>query len=213
MKRIVAVLLVSLFLMLPVVVAEGEKHSFVYNMEPWTSYIEEVPTAYIGDNLTLNVLVPEDAEIYINIYAGVVQIPMNELYNNNHVSGNFTVSVSTRGGIHTIVLVNYVEIVVVISGWWALNYNETAGTATTTTNETTPTTTTTTPWNPNGPVEPWFDIFIGIMMTWVVPALIVLVCIGCIIRWYKGDDYGYLLGQEEKELFPEGHEFRKEEKD
>lgn len=201
MKRMLGIVLIAMFVILPLVVAQDDINTFSYNIESRVSAEEVVPTSLQGDVLHLNITFPEEASIYVNIYVGESCLPSSLVYGNNSIwGGAFAVNVTLVGGLHTIYIFNDMDYYIMVNGFWTLNY--TNGNITTITGTNTTATGNTT-WTGNGPppiMPDYLGIFLDVMVRWVAPALIALIVIMFIYRKCRTEGLDYLTIFEDREM-------------
>ena len=198
MKRIIALMMVVMFLFIPVVMAqEGEVNNFEETINPTS--VNEVDMGYFMApvNLTVTIFIPEDVTLNIDVYR-----QDNQVFGEYNVVGNFTTNrLIDVEGMHELRLYNTeIDSVVTVTGWWAINWNgtitNTTGTTTTGTNTTTTGTTTGRPID----IPDYLGIFLEVMVRYIIPVIVGVAIIALIFRKCRTEDFDYLVMFEDREI-------------
>jgi len=196
MKRftIMAILLVSMMMMLPMANAQIGLTSINENILTQDTYSFEIATSVAGDVLYLNLTINDGLEISVQVYRGISKLPVDEVFIGGG-TGTFEENITLVGGLHTVYLYNpSLESVIFVHGVWGINY-EPEPTTTVPTDFTNITDTT----GPTKPVD-YIGIFMSVMFTWVFPSLIVLVAVFLVWNYFRVENYDYLTIFGEDEL-------------
>lgn len=197
MKRVIAMMMIVIFLSVPIVMAQEENNfdEAIFSMETNTVNMGyfEAPV-----NLTITIFVPEDVELTIDVYRQHIQV----FGVHDGVVGNFTkIHLIDVSGMHELRIYNPEMSPVDVTGWWAINWNGTITNTTTTGTETTTTGNIT--WTGNGPppvMPDYWGIFLDVMFRWVAPALVGLIIVALIYRKCRVEGFDYLTIFEDREM-------------